>query len=92
MRDFEVDLSDGHTVEVASFGGEDGIPIFAGDLISTRCPSWRATPTMCPIVATWPGLRSWAPFGWCAVCIGLRSAPVTRCYRRNSRPDGDRPS
>ena len=29
MRDFKVDLSDGRTVEVASYGDEDGIPIFA---------------------------------------------------------------
>jgi len=29
MRDFEVDLLDGRTVEVGNFGDEDGIPMFA---------------------------------------------------------------
>jgi len=40
MRDFKVDLSDGRTVEVASYGDEDGIPIFAFHGTPVSNSSW----------------------------------------------------
>jgi len=40
MRDFKVDLSDGRTVDVASYGDEDGIPIFAFHGTPVSNSSW----------------------------------------------------
>lgn len=40
MRDFKVDLPDGRTVEVATYGDEDGIPLFAFHGTPVSNSSW----------------------------------------------------